>query len=122
MNPEVVRPKFEDERSKNVKSQLGATALEIRNFLLQSDEEISQEVEDAEKYHDLVDRRINHISDPDIPEYFVDWQAECFEKIKKTPNVILSSPTGSGKTSVFLEWAKFKQQEANQENPGHRFI
>lgn len=35
----------------------------------------------------------------------VKWQVECLEKIKNQNNVILSSPTGSGKTEVFLEWA-----------------
>ena len=34
------------------------------------------------------------------------WQQECLESIRNENNVILSSPTGSGKTYVFLEWAK----------------
>lgn len=36
------------------------------------------------------------------------WQTECLEEIKDQNNVILCSPTGSGKTTVFLEWAKQK--------------
>ena len=31
------------------------------------------------------------------------WQKECTESIRNQQNVILSSPTGSGKTKVFLE-------------------
>ena len=38
------------------------------------------------------------------------WQKDCIEKIKNSSNVILSSPTGSGKTKVFLEWAKQKSK------------
>lgn len=36
------------------------------------------------------------------------WQNDCIENIKNHENVILSSPTGSGKTKVFLEWAQKK--------------
>lgn len=39
-----------------------------------------------------------------------EWQEECLEEIKDKQYVILSSPTGSGKTRVFLEWAKQKQE------------
>ena len=38
------------------------------------------------------------------------WQKDCSSSIKNQQNVILSSPTGSGKTRVFLEWAQ-KQHE-----------
>lgn len=34
------------------------------------------------------------------------WQKNCSNSIKNQQNVILSSPTGSGKTKVFLEWAQ----------------
>ena len=34
------------------------------------------------------------------------WQDECYDKIRNKKNVILSSPTGSGKTKVFLKWAE----------------
>ena len=37
-----------------------------------------------------------------------EWQNNCIEAIKNIDNVILSSPTGSGKTRVYLEWAKQK--------------
>lgn len=40
----------------------------------------------------------------------IKWQQECLKKISDKSNVILSSPTGSGKTRVFLEWA-LKQYE-----------
>lgn len=36
------------------------------------------------------------------------WQEDCFNVIKNQKNVVLSSPTGSGKTRVYLEWAKQK--------------
>lgn len=41
----------------------------------------------------------------------VKWQEECLDKIADSQNVILSSPTGSGKTKVFLEWAKRKKEK-----------
>ncbi len=47
------------------------------------------------------------------------WQNECGELIKNEHNVILSSPTGSGKTRVFLEWAKRYKEEAEQEGKRH---
>ena len=34
------------------------------------------------------------------------WQDECYDKIRNKKNVILSSPTGSGKTKVFLKQAE----------------
>lgn len=40
-----------------------------------------------------------------------EWQEECLLEINDKRNVILSSPTGSGKTNVFLEWAKQKQEK-----------
>lgn len=41
----------------------------------------------------------------------VSWQEECLKNISDSQNVILSSPTGSGKTRVFLEWAKQKEDK-----------
>lgn len=38
------------------------------------------------------------------------WQAECLEAIRDKHEVILSSPTGSGKTRVFMEWASEKPE------------
>jgi len=46
------------------------------------------------------------------------WQSECLEKIKNERNVILSSPTGSGKTRVFLEWANIRKFD--KENDGRK--
>ncbi len=40
----------------------------------------------------------------------VKWQRDCFETIKDDENVIISSPTGSGKTKVFLKWALEKRE------------
>ena len=40
----------------------------------------------------------------------VKWQKECQKIIKDKDNIILSSPTGTGKTIVFLEWALSKKQ------------
>ena len=34
------------------------------------------------------------------------WQKDCSNSISNQQNVILSSPTGSGKTKVFLEWTQ----------------
>ncbi|MBQ3352740.1 DEAD/DEAH box helicase [Candidatus Saccharibacteria bacterium] len=38
------------------------------------------------------------------------WQNECLEAIRDKKEVILSSPTGSGKTRVFMEWAEEKPE------------
>jgi replicative superfamily II helicase len=46
------------------------------------------------------------------------WQSECLEKIRHEKNVILSSPTGSGKTRVFLEWANIRKFD--RENGGRK--
>lgn len=40
----------------------------------------------------------------------MNWQKDCISKINDSNNVILSAPTGSGKTKVFLEWAKNKDE------------
>ena len=66
------------------------------------------------------DRRVLFCTNDDIREEILnkdkgitigaDWQEKCIEQIKDKNNVILSSPTGSGKTRVFLEWAKQKQE------------
>ena len=45
--------------------------------------------------------KYNKIGDSDFS-----WQKDCRDSIRNQPNVILSSPTGSGKTRVFLEWAQ----------------
>ena len=36
---------------------------------------------------------------------YVSWQAKCMQEISDKPNIILSAPTGSGKTRVALDWA-----------------
>lgn len=48
------------------------------------------------------------------------WQSECLETIRHEKNVILSSPTGSGKTKVFLNWAKEKKEQAELEGKKHK--
>lgn len=48
--------------------------------------------------------KYNKIGDSDFS-----WQKDCIESIRNQQNVILSSPTGSGKTKVFLEWAHTQQ-------------
>lgn len=48
--------------------------------------------------------KYNKIGDSDFS-----WQKDCSESIRNQQNVILSSPTGSGKTKVFLEWANNQQ-------------
>lgn len=39
------------------------------------------------------------------------WQSKTKSKIIKEDNVILSSPTGSGKTRVFMDWALKKKEK-----------
>ena len=50
--------------------------------------------------------KYNKIGDSDFS-----WQKDCIEGIRNQQNVILSSPTGSGKTKVFLEWAHTQQEK-----------
>lgn len=38
------------------------------------------------------------------------WQEYCLNTIESQNNIILTSPTGSGKTTVFLEWALKKKE------------
>ena len=54
----------------------------------------------------------------EIEHDLMPWQSECLEKIKHERNVILSSPTGSGKTRVFLEWANIRKFD--KENGGRK--
>lgn len=48
--------------------------------------------------------KYNKLGDSDFS-----WQKDCSKSIRNQQNVILSSPTGSGKTKVFLEWANNQQ-------------
>jgi len=41
----------------------------------------------------------------------VKWQQECLKEINQQDYVVLCSPTGSGKTTLFLEWAKQKEKK-----------
>jgi len=47
------------------------------------------------------------------------WQSKCLERIKSERDVILSSPTGSGKTRVFLEWARDKKDKTEVDGRKH---
>ena len=40
-----------------------------------------------------------------------EWQTECLKKIKNSNNVILTAPTGAGKTNVMLKWAEEKKKK-----------
>ncbi len=53
---------------------------------------------------------LNEIAKSEDGNIGPEWQEECFEQIKDSNNVILSSPTGSGKTNVFMKWATQKEQ------------
>lgn len=54
---------------------------------------------------------LNEIAKNEDEKIGAEWQQECLEQIKDCNMVILSAPTGSGKTNVFLEWAKQKKQK-----------
>ena len=70
------------------------------------------------KYKDLFDEEdlMSDFNDKDYSKYDIKadsdfrWQKKCLESISNEDNVILSSPTGSGKTRVFLEWAGSKNE------------
>lgn len=71
------------------------------------------------KYTDS-DSFVGDINDDHTLEYDpIMWQSECLERIKTESNVILSSPTGSGKTRVFLEWGKDKKEQSEAEGKKH---
>lgn len=58
----------------------------------------------------IEDEMLINILGQDPIKIGTEWQDECIEKIKDRENVIISSPTGSGKTNVFLQWAMQKQE------------
>ena len=70
------------------------------------------------KYKDLFDEEdlMSDFNDKDYSKYDIKadsdfrWQKQCLESISNEDSVILSSPTGSGKTRVFLEWADLKKR------------
>jgi len=51
--------------------------------------------------NDSIYDKYNKFGDSDFS-----WQKDCGDSIQNYENVILSSPTGSGKTKVFLGWAQ----------------
>lgn len=69
-------------------------------------------------YRNLFDEEelMSDFSDEDFSLFDVkcgdgfEWQSKCLNEIKDDNNVIISSPTGSGKTRVFLKWASNKSQ------------
>lgn len=72
-------------------------------------------------YEDDVINWIHKIEDEQFTKNFVSqfnknenvgfgWQEDCKKQISDKNKVILSSPTGSGKTRVFLEWAMNKEE------------
>ncbi|MBB1548804.1 MAG: DEAD/DEAH box helicase [Clostridiales bacterium] len=70
------------------------------------------------RYRDLFDEEdlMSDFNNKDYSKYDIKadsdfkWQKKCIEEINDKNNVILSSPTGSGKTKVFLEWAENKKE------------
>ena len=70
------------------------------------------------KYKDLFDEEdlMSDFNNKDYSKYDIKadsdfrWQKKCLESISNEDSVILSSPTGSGKTRVFLEWADLKKE------------
>lgn len=70
------------------------------------------------KYRDLFDEEdlMSDFNNKDYSKYDIKadsdfkWQKKCIDEINDKNNVILSSPTGSGKTKVFLEWAENKKE------------
>ena len=70
------------------------------------------------KYKDLFDEEdlMSDFNNKDYSKYDIKadsdfrWQKKCLESISNEDSVILSSPTGSGKTRVFLEWAENRKE------------
>ncbi len=77
------------------------------------------------KYKDLFDEEdlMSDFNDKDYSKYDIKadsdfrWQKKCLESISNEDSVILSSPTGSGKTRVFLEWADLKKDIFQDNQP-----
>ena len=98
--------------SKRIKARLGSTALDLKNFLHGTKDYYDEEEAHQEYITQKKRRENNAVNRSNYPDYYLDWQVECCERIKDQPNVILSAPTGSGKTSVFMRWAMEKQKQA----------
>ncbi|MCR5572903.1 MAG: DEAD/DEAH box helicase [Candidatus Saccharibacteria bacterium] len=64
------------------------------------------------------DDRVLRQDEEGFPKRYYDWQIECLERIKKESHVVLSSPTNTGKTAVFLDWARQKKEKAEDNNDG----
>lgn len=101
--------------SKRTKAKLGASAIDLKNFK-ENNEQYQEEKATHEEYI-LNKKQIDELNEVRkyYPEYYHDWQIECMEAICNEENVILSSPTGSGKTAVFLDWANEKKAESLEE-------
>ena len=113
---------FQPKLSRRIKEKLGSTAKELNDYNRGSNTYCEEEKAHKEYHAEQEKRRLVEEKRGDYPSYYHDWQIECLETIKDKKNVILSSPTGSGKTTVFLDWAERKREESNRENKGHHTI
>ena len=115
------KPYEKDNRSKLPKrtvAKLGSTALDLKNFLHGTQDYYDEE----EAHQEYIASREIVVNRSNYPDYYLDWQVECCELIKDKPNVILSAPTGSGKTSVFMRWAMEKQKQAEKQGESHHKV
>lgn len=104
-----------NEHSQEFGQRIGKIALDLKGY----DNSLDGRSEEGYEIKEDVSHAEASKKKDKYPEYFSDWQIECLETIKNKKNVILSSPTGSGKTSVFMEWAKLKRQEAEENGKLH---
>ena len=90
---------------------IGSKVLGFRNLLPKSNKVNNRHFLNFEEFL----RGGKEITRGDYPDYYYDWQIDCLEKIKDKKHVFLTSPTGTGKTLVYIDWAKHMKGAAERE-------
>lgn len=122
LSPRKSYEKHQPRLSKGTIAKLVATALDLKNFRRGTQAYYDEEEAHREYIAEKAKRREIAANRSNYPDYYLDWQVECSELIKDKPNVILSAPTGSGKTSVFMRWAMEKQKQAEKQGKSHHKV
>ncbi len=94
-----------EKRVKKLKEMLEIERLEEERKRIENEKKLK---ELAEFYEEDDSLPINCDDKPQISKHL--WQKKCLKEIENKDNIILVSPTSSGKTLVFLEWALKKKE------------
>ena len=98
-----------EESEENMDGQYIDNVLAISKKILNNNPELCENIINDWGYNsEEFAHGIKKIEDEPIG---IEWQNECLEEIQNQSNVILSAPTGSGKTKVFLQWALQKKEK-----------